>query len=233
MPNITIAIDGFSSTGKSTVAKQLADWLDYVYVDTGAMYRALTLYALRHGLITEEIIDEKALIEALPSIKIHFQKQNGKAEVYLNNENVEKEIRQMEVSEYVSPVATISEVRKKLVEQQQELGKGGSVVMDGRDIGTVVFPDAELKIFMTASAATRANRRYDELIDRGDVVTYQEVLENVQERDYIDTTRADSPLVKASDAIEIDNSEMNLEDQFHTILQLAKDRIAGRVSDKM
>ena len=230
MPNITIAIDGYSSTGKSTVAKQLSDWLNYIYVDTGAMYRAVTLYAMRNKMITGDQVDANALIAALPAIQLHFQKNDvGKAEIHLNGDNVEKHIRQLAVSEHVSPVATISEVRKKLVEQQQQMGQGGSVVMDGRDIGTVVFPEAELKIFMTASAETRAQRRYDELIERGDSVTYQEVLENVQERDFIDTTREDSPLVKAQDAIEIDNSEMNLEDQFHTILQLAKDRIAGRV----
>lgn len=230
MPKITIAVDGYSSTGKSTVAKQLADWLDYVYVDTGAMYRAVTLYAMRNNMISNEQVATQKLIAALPNIQLQFKKNNaGKAEIHLNGENVEKHIRHLEVSEYVSPVATISEVRKKLVEQQQQMGKGMGVVMDGRDIGTVVFPEAELKIFMTASAETRALRRYNELIERGDAVTYTDVLENVQERDHIDTTREDSPLRKAKDAIEIDNSEMNLEDQFHTILQLAKDRIAGRV----
>ncbi|QIE58526.1 (d)CMP kinase [Rasiella rasia] len=230
MPKITIAVDGYSSTGKSTVAKQLADWLDYVYVDTGAMYRAVTLYAMRNNMIANEQVATQKLIAALPNIQLQFKKNKaGKAEIHLNGENVEKHIRHLEVSEYVSPVATISEVRKKLVEQQQQMGKGMGVVMDGRDIGTVVFPEAELKIFMTASAETRALRRYNELIERGDTVTYTDVLENVQERDHIDTTREDSPLRKAKDAIEIDNSEMNLEDQFHTILQLAKDRIAGRV----
>ncbi|HBR53450.1 MAG TPA: (d)CMP kinase [Flavobacteriaceae bacterium] len=230
MPNITIAIDGYSSTGKSTVAKQLADWLDYVYGDTGAMYRAVTLYAMQNGMIENETVNREKLITALPYIRLDFQKnENGKAEIHLNGKNVETDIRHLDVSEYVSPVATISEVRKKLVEQQQAMGNGMGVVMDGRDIGTVVFPDAELKIFMTASAEQRATRRYNELLGRGDAVSYQDVLENVQERDRIDTSRADSPLRKASDAIEIDNSEMNLEDQFHTILQLAKDRIAGRV----
>lgn len=230
MPKITIAIDGYSSTGKSTVAKQLADWLEYVYVDTGAMYRAVTLFAMRKDIISETSFASERLIEELPNITLTFKKNSaGKTEVYLNDENVEKQIRTMEVSEFVSPVATISAVRKKLVEQQQRMVEGKGVVMDGRDIGTVVFPSAELKIFMTASAQTRAMRRFKELQERGDKATFKEVIENVQERDHIDTTREDSPLRKAFDAIEIDNSEMNLEDQFHTILQLAKDRIAGRI----
>jgi cytidylate kinase len=228
---ITIAIDGYSSTGKSTVAKQLADELHYLYVDTGAMYRAITLYALENGLISETFFYKEKIINDLDQISLHFEKntETHKSEIFLNNRNVEKEIRTLQVSEFVSPVATISEVRKKLVEQQQQMGQGKGVVMDGRDIGTVVFPFAELKIFMTASAKTRARRRFKELAERGDNVTFEAVLENVEERDYIDTTRKDSPLRKAFDAIEIDNSEMNLEDQFHTILQLAKDRIARRV----
>lgn len=231
MAKITIAIDGYSSTGKSTVAKQLADWLGYVYVDSGAMYRAITLYAMQNGYISISHFNRSKLVKSLPNISLSFKKSEGsdKADIYLNGVNVEREIRTMDVSELVSPVATISAVRKKLVEQQQRMGAEKGVVMDGRDIGTVVFPDAELKIFMTASAQERAKRRYNELIGRGDKVTYREVLENVQERDHIDTTREDSPLEKATDAIVIDNSEMNLEDQFHTILQLAKDRIAGRV----
>lgn len=230
MHKITIAIDGYSSTGKSTVAKQLADWLEYVYVDSGAMYRAVTLFAMEQGMIENDTVNTSKLIAALPDIQLEFKKNTeGKAEIHLNGKNVEKDIRHLHVSEYVSPVATISEVRKKLVEQQQQMGNGKGVVMDGRDIGTVVFPDAELKIFMNASAQQRALRRYKELLERGDDVTYADVLENVQERDRIDTTRDDSPLRKAADAIEIDNSEMNLDDQFHTILQLAKDRIAGRI----
>ena len=228
---ITIAIDGFSSTGKSTIAKQLADWLAYVYVDTGAMYRAVTLYAMQHGFISEAQFDREKLIAALPQITLDFKKPDAfsKAEIFLNGKNVEKEIRTLQVSEFVSPVATVHEVRVKLVEQQQSMGKGKGLVMDGRDIGTVVFPDAELKIFLDASAEERAKRRYNELIERGDTVTFQEVLDNVKQRDHIDSTRDDSPLRKASDAIEIDNSEMNLDDQFHIILQLAKDRIAGRI----
>jgi len=231
MHKITIAIDGYSSTGKSTIAKQLADWLEYVYVDTGAMYRAVTLFALRNNIISETHFDTEALIKSLPDIALNFIKPDvfTKGEVHLNGENVEQQIRTMQVSEFVSPIATVSEVRKKLVEQQQEMGAGKGVVMDGRDIGTVVFPDAELKIFMDATAQERAKRRYNELKERGDKVTFQEVLENVQERDHIDSTREDSPLRKAKGAIEIDNSEMNLEDQFHIILQLAKDRIAKRI----
>jgi cytidylate kinase len=231
MRKITIAIDGYSSTGKSTIAKQLADWLDYIYVDTGAMYRAVTLFAIKNNIITEDSFDTEKLVMALPTIKLHFKKNTttNKREIYLNDISVEKEIRTMEVSQFVSPVATVSEVRKKLVEQQQEMGKEKGIVMDGRDIGTVVFPDAELKIFLDASAEERAKRRYRELLERGEEITFQDVLHNVKERDHIDSTREDSPLIKAKDAIEIDNSEMNLEDQFHIILQLAKDRIAGRV----
>ena len=228
---ITIAIDGYSSTGKSTVAKQLADYLDYIYVDTGAMYRAVTYFAMHHGFISENHFDKEGLINSLDQITIGFEKaqQFETADVLLNGKNIESEIRTLEVSSFVSPIATVPEVRRKLVHQQQLLGQQKGVAMDGRDIGTVVFPNAELKIFMNASAAQRANRRYEELIERGDKVTYQEVYDNVVERDRIDTTREDSPLVMAADAIEIDNSDMNLEDQFHIILQLAKDRIAGRI----
>ncbi|NND62907.1 MAG: (d)CMP kinase [Flavobacteriaceae bacterium] len=230
MHTITIAIDGYSSTGKSTVAKELADYIGYLYVDTGAMYRAVTLITLRKGFISEENIDTEKIVEALPDIELEFQKNaEGKAEIILNGENVEKQIRTLEVSEYVSPIATISEVRKKLVEQQRKMGEGQGIVMDGRDIGTVVFPKAELKVFMTASAEVRAQRRFDELVARGHQITYEEVLENVTERDTIDSSREDSPLRKAEDAIVIDNSEMNQEDQFHVLLQLAKDRIAGRI----
>lgn len=230
MGKITIAIDGYSSTGKSTVARQLADWLEYVYVDSGAMYRAVTLFALRKGFISEGNLDRKAVIANLPDISLDFRKNEaGKVEIYLNGENVEKQIRTLEVSDYVSPIAAIPEVRRKLVKLQHAMGEGKGVVMDGRDIGTVVFPNAELKIFMNASAEVRANRRYLELLERGDDISYEEVLENVTERDHIDTTREDSPLMKAEDAIEIDNTETNIEDQFHTILQLAKDRIAGRI----
>lgn len=229
MNKITIAIDGFSSTGKSTVAKQLAKHLGYVYVDTGAMYRAVTYYAMQNGLVNDTDFNTEALIYQLPKINISFKFNDvlGFAEVYLNNENIEKQIRTLNVSSFVSQVAAVSKVREQLVAQQQQMGKDKGVVMDGRDIGTVVFTDAELKLFMTASAEKRAVRRYDELIERGDDVTYEAVLENVQNRDHIDTTREDSPLVKAKDAIEIDNSNMTLVEQFEKIVQLANMTIEG------
>ncbi len=231
MKRITIAIDGYSSTGKSTVAKQLADYLDYVYVDSGAMYRAITLFALQKGFISESHFNKIALINSLEDISIEFRNDDtiSVVEMYLNDKNVEREIRTFQVSEYVSQVAALSEVRKKLVTIQHQMGKNKAIVMDGRDIGTVVFPEAELKIFMSAKPEERASRRYKELIEKGDDITYEEIYKNVQERDLMDTTRKDSPLIKAVDAIEIDNSELNLEDQFHIILQLAKDRIVGRV----
>lgn len=224
---ITIAIDGYSSTGKSTVAKQLAKELGYVYVDTGAMYRAVTLYTLRKKFISEDHFDKDALIAELPLIKLKFifNPEVGYGEMYLNDEKVEREIRQMEVSQYVSRVAAVPEVREMLVAQQQEMGREKGIVMDGRDIGTVVFPDAELKIFMTASAEERAGRRFKELTERGEEVTYQEVLENVEERDLLDTTRKDSPLVKAGDAKEIDNSHLTLAGQFEKILELYNEAI--------
>ena len=231
MKRITIAIDGYSSTGKSTVAKQLADYLDYVYVDSGAMYRAITLFALQKGFISESHFNKIALINSLEDISIEFRNDDtiSVVEMYLNDKNVEREIRTFQVSEYVSQVAALSEVRKKLVTIQHQMGKNKAIVMDGRDIGTVVFPEAELKIFMSAKPEERASRRYKALIEKGDDITYEEIYKNVQERDLMDTTRKESPLIKAEDAIEIDNSELNLEDQFHIILQLAKDRIVGRV----
>lgn len=227
MKNITIAIDGFSSTGKSTLAKQLAKHLGYIYVDTGAMYRAIALFAMQNDYISKDFLDKENLVNSLPSIKLHFQfnADLGFAEMYLNEVNVEKEIRTIAVSSFVSKIAEISEVRAKLVEQQQEMGKNKAIVMDGRDIGTVVFPDAELKIFMTASPETRAQRRFDELQAKGDVVTYEEVLANVQERDYIDTHRDDSPLVMADDAIEIDNSYLTRKEQFEAVLELVEEII--------
>lgn len=221
---ITIAIDGHSSTGKSTLAKQLANKLGYSYVDTGAMYRAITLFAMQNGLIGSDFFDKEVLIQKLPFIQLQFQFNFnlGCAEMYLNTVNVEKEIRTIEVSSFVSKIAEIDAVRTKLVEQQKAMGKDKGVVMDGRDIGTVVFPDAELKIFMTASAATRAQRRFDELQQKGDQVTYEEVLHNVEERDYIDSHRSNSPLVKASDAIEIDNSNLSRAEQFELVLGLVE-----------
>lgn len=227
MKKITIAIDGFSSTGKSTLAKQLANHLGYVYVDTGAMYRAVALFAMKNNCISADLFDKETLIKSLASIKLEFKFNSdlGFAEMYLNGDNVEKEIRTIEVSGFVSKVAEVSQVRAKLVEQQQEMGKNKGIVMDGRDIGTVVFPDAELKIFMTAAADTRAQRRFDELQQKGDAVTYEEVLQNVVERDYIDTHREDSPLVMAEDAIEIDNSYLTREEQFAAVLELANEMI--------
>ena len=227
MKNITIAIDGFSSTGKSTIAKELATKLKYVYVDSGAMYRAVTLYAMQHNLISEEFFFKERLIDALDNINLAFKFNSdlGFGEIYLNDVNVETEIRNMKVSRLVSKVAEIPEVRKKLVEQQQQMGINKSVVMDGRDIGTVVFPDAELKIFMTASAEKRAKRRFDEFLDRGEQVTFDETLKNVEYRDHIDTTRKDSPLVKATEAIEIDNSALTRTEQFEKVYKLAMEII--------
>jgi cytidylate kinase len=225
LKKITIAIDGFSSTGKSTLAKQLAKELHYVYVDTGAMYRAVAYFAMQNKFITADFFDKDALVDALSNIQLEFRfnADLGFAEMYLNGENVEKQIRTLEVSSFVSKVAAVSEVRVKLVEQQQEMGTNKAIVMDGRDIGTVVFPNAELKIFMTASAETRAQRRFDELKQKGDNVTYEEVLQNVVERDNLDTSREDSPLVIADDAIEIDNSYLNKEEQFAAVLELVND----------
>jgi cytidylate kinase len=224
---ITIAIDGFSSTGKSTLAKQLAKHLGYIYVDTGAMYRAVTYFAMQNNLISADSFNKVELVNQLKNIVLEFKFNSdlGFAEMYLNGDNVEKAIRTIEVSGFVSKVAEVSEVRAKLVEQQQEMGKNKAIVMDGRDIGTVVFPNAELKIFMTASAATRAQRRYDELLQKGDSVSYDEVLKNVEERDYIDTHREDSPLVMAPDAVEIDNSYLNREEQFEVVLDLVNNII--------
>jgi len=227
MTKITIAIDGFSSTGKSTVAKRLAKALGYVYVDSGAMYRAVTLFAMQNGFIETDCFDKEGLISHLKNIKVSFKfnAEKGFAEVYLNGVNVEKDIRTLKVSQFVSQVATVSEVREQLVKQQQDFGKDKGVVMDGRDIGTVVFTDAELKLFMTASAEKRAQRRYDELIERGDNVSYDDVLANVQTRDHIDSTREDSPLTMAENAVKVDNSNMTLDEQFEFILKLSEEKI--------
>lgn len=230
MRKITIAVDGFSSTGKSTVAKQLADYLGYLYVDSGAMYRAVALYAMENELISKQHFDKEKLINSLPLIDVHFEKREDwdKSHIFLNGRDIDNEIRNLHVSEFVSPIATIPEVRAKLVVYQQELGKKKAVVMDGRDIGTVVFPDAELKIFMNASANERAKRRYKELLEKGEDVKFEDVLRNLEDRDLIDTTRKDSPLRKADDAIEINNSEISIEEQFNLVLQLAKERIESR-----
>ena len=216
MKKITIAIDGFSSCGKSTMAKDLAKEIGYIYVDTGAMYRSVTLYALRHNLFNADgTIREEELQAQMKDINISFQlnKETGRPDTYLNGENVENEIRTMEVSSHVSPIATLTFVRKALVEQQQRMGAEKGIVMDGRDIGTVVFPNAELKIFVTASAEVRAQRRYDELKAKGMEADFADILKNVQERDYIDSHRETSPLRKADDALELDNSQLTIAEQ--------------------
>lgn len=213
---IIIAIDGFSSCGKSTMAKDLAREIGYIYVDTGAMYRSVTLYALRHGMFRADgSIDTGALETAMPEIRITFKlnKETGRPDTYLNGELVEKDIRTMEVSSKVSPIAALPFVRKALVEQQQMMGREKGIVMDGRDIGTAVFPDAELKVFVTASAEVRAQRRYDELKAKGMEADYASILKNVEERDYIDSHREVSPLRKADDAVELDNSHMTIAEQ--------------------
>jgi cytidylate kinase len=224
---LIIAIDGFSSTGKSTIAKLLAKKYNYIYVDTGAMYRAVTLYAKQNDFVGEDYIKKEELISELNNVLLSFKFNEVLefSEMYLNGNNVEKEIRTLEISQLVSKIAAISEVRKKLVASQQQMGNEGGIVMDGRDIGTVVFPDADLKLFMTASADKRATRRYKELIDRGDDVSFDDILFNVQERDRIDSTRKDSPLVKAIDAIEFDNSDMGIDEQFNRICSLIDQKL--------
>lgn len=216
MKKITIAIDGFSSCGKSTMAKDLAREIGYIYIDSGAMYRAVTLYCLQNGLFQADgNVDLEALQQHMTKIRISFclNETSGRPDTYLNGVNVEQQIRTMEVSSKVSLIAAIGFVREALVRMQQELGKDKGIVMDGRDIGTTVFPDAELKIYVTASAEIRAQRRYDELKAKGEAVDFNEILFNVQERDRIDMTRAVSPLRKAADAIELDNSHMTIEEQ--------------------
>lgn len=216
MKKITIAIDGYSSCGKSTMAKDLAKEVGYIYVDTGAMYRSVTLYALHHNLFEKDgTVKVDALEKEMPNIHISFKvnEKTGRPDCYLNGECVEREIRTLEVSNHVSPVAAIPFVRTALVAQQQQMGKDKGVVMDGRDIGTVVFPDAELKIFVTASAEVRAQRRFEELKAKGMPADYADILKNVEERDYIDTHRETSPLKQAEDAIVLDNSHMTIPEQ--------------------
>ena len=229
MKLITIAIDGHSSCGKSTMAKDLAREVGYVYVDTGAMYRSVTLFALRNGLFTNDTIDEEELRRRMPEIQISFQfnPETGRPDTYLNGELVEKDIRTMEVSNKVSPIAALGFVREAMVAQQQQMGKDKGVVMDGRDIGTTVFPDAELKVFVTASAEVRAQRRYDELKAKGMDADFDDILKNVQERDYIDSHREVSPLRKADDAIELDNSHMTIPEQKQWLLDRFNERVKG------
>ena len=221
MKKITIAIDGHSSCGKSTMAKDLARRIGYVYVDTGAMYRSVTLYALRNGIITDGKIDEARLQAEMPNIKITFKfnPTTQRPDTYLNGELVESEIRNMQVSSMVSPIATLGFVRQAMVEQQQAMGREGGIIMDGRDIGTTVFPNAELKIFVTASPEVRARRRYDELTAKGETCNLDEILKNVEERDYIDSHREVSPLRKADDALLLDNSHMTIEEQNEWLMQ--------------
>jgi cytidylate kinase len=223
---IIIAIDGHSSCGKSTMAKSLAQKLGYIYIDSGAMYRVVTLYALRNGLINNGIPDSEKLIAALKNIKITFKWDEilGKNTTYLNGENVEEEIRRLEVSQNVSPISTIAEVRHEMVKQQRENGLTKGIVMDGRDIGTVVFPHAELKIFMTASPEIRAQRRFDELMQKGFEVDFAEILQNVEGRDKIDSTREASPLKKADDALVLDNSNLTREQQLKWTLERVKEK---------
>ena len=226
MKKITIAIDGQSSCGKSTMAKDLAREVGYVYVDTGAMYRSVTLYALRHNLFNEDGSVKTAELEKeMPNIQISFKfnAEAGRPDTYLNGECVEKEIRSLEVSSHVSPIAAVPFVRTAMVAQQQQMGKDKGVVMDGRDIGTTVFPDAELKIFVTASAQVRAQRRYEELKAKGMPANFDDILKNVEERDYIDSHREVSPLRKADDAIELDNSNMTIPEQKKWLLERFKE----------
>lgn len=227
MRKIVIAIDGYSSCGKSTMAKNLARKIGYTYIDTGAMYRAVTCYALQHGLFSDGKIDEKALSQAIDDIHICFcRNAAGQVETCLNGKSVEKEIRGMDVSNHVSQVAALGFVRKAMVRQQQEMGKEKGVVLDGRDIGSVVFPDAELKIFVTASVEVRAKRRLDELVAKGENTTLEEVKKNIQMRDYIDSTRVESPLRKVDDAVVLDNSNMSIEEQDAFLLALYEERVS-------
>ena len=226
MKKIIIAIDGHSSTGKSTLAKQLAKALDYIYFDSGAMYRAVTLYALDQGFISDKKLDTDALISNIKNVNIEFKKQgNNPTVLFLNNKEVSSKIRGMEVSNLVSKVAALPEVRKSLVREQRRMGEQKGIVMDGRDIGTVVFPNAELKIFMTASAQTRTQRRYDELNAKDETVVFDEVYENITSRDYKDSTRADSPLTQAKDARVLDNTNLTQSQQYTIVMDWIKDLI--------
>ena len=221
MKKITIAIDGYSSTGKSTLAKALAKKMGYLYVDSGAMYRAVTLYALDNGLIASQL-NQNQLISLLPQIQIEFKMnpETGIGEVFLNGKNVEQEIRSMRVSEWVSPVSAISEVRTKLVSQQQSMGLKKGVVMDGRDIGSVVFPNAELKLFLTADDDVRAKRRFDELMQKSHNVSLESVKANLIARDQQDSSREDSPLIQTQESVVIDNSKLTIQDQLDLVLNL-------------
>ena len=226
MNKITIAIDGYSSCGKSTLAKTLAKSIDYSYVDTGAMYRCVTLYALENGIIKNDQVNKESLVGQLDDISISFQhsEQLKESDAYLNGVNVEETIRGMDISNHVSQISIIKEVREKMVAMQQKMGKETGVIMEGRDIGTVVFPDAELKVFMTASIEVRVKRRYDEMQAKGLHVSVDDVKENVLSRDYEDTHRKHSPLVQADDAVVLDNSDLSEEDQLNFMLKLVEER---------
>jgi len=223
----TIAIDGYSSCGKSTLAKEIAKKLNYRYVDSGAMYRAVTYYLIKNGILKDGHYLKESVLKSLPKILIDFSfnREKGISETILNGINVEKQIRSLEISKQVSPISTIKEVREKLVSLQQKMGKKGGVVMDGRDIGTVVFPNAEIKLFMTASTDIRAERRYKELIEKGQKVNLDEVRHSIQKRDYIDTTREISPLMQANDAVVIDNTELSKEEQLELALNIINEKI--------
>ena len=225
---IIIAIDGYSSSGKSTMARRLASEIGYRYIDSGAMYRAVTLWAMRHGMVSRDgVPDVDAIVKALPQISIDFLVDGQSQLTVLNGEVVEPEIRTLEVSNCVSPVAAIPQVRHALVKMQQDMGKTKGIVMDGRDIGTVVFPDAEMKVFCDASAERRAERRYKELTEKGAGVTYEEVLDNVRTRDRIAETRSEGPLRCADDAVRLDNSSLTIDDQNRWLLDLYNKRISS------
>ncbi len=230
--NIIIAVDGHASCGKSTLAKKIAKKLNYKYIDTGAMYRAVTLYALENNFIKNKQLDKEALISDLDKINIDFvlDEKTGENNTFLNGKNVENEIRTMRVSEFASPVATIAEVRHKLVDLQQKMGLHKQIAMDGRDIGTVVFPDADLKIFLTARPEVRAQRRFKELTDKGQDVNFDQILNNVITRDKIDSTRKESPLKQAQDSILIDNSNLNAQETFAVVLAIIAERFGQGIS---
>ena len=218
--DMIIAIDGYSSCGKSTFAKKIAEVLDYLYIDSGAMYRAVTLYALRNGIITDTVLNRDLLIQELPKMQISFLVDKGHSKTVLNGKIVENEIRTILVSEFVSQVSALEEVRLKMVEIQRKLGENRRIVMDGRDIGTVVFPNADLKIFMTASPEIRAQRRYKELVEKGEKINFEEIEKNIQYRDQYDTTREISPLRKADDAVVLDNSHLTVEEQMEWVMDI-------------
>lgn len=227
MKKIIVAIDGFSSSGKSTMAKALARYAGYIYVDSGAMYRAVTLYGMRHGVVSAQGVDEEALTALLPEIDITFRRDaDGNQRTLLNGEDVEHEIRSIEVSDLVSPVSTIHSVRQYLTAMQQAYGRERGIIMDGRDIGTTVFPDAEMKVFVEATAEIRAHRRLKEMIEEGNHATYEEVLHNIRERDRIDSTRKESPLRKADDAITFYNNDVPIEEQMMVLVKIFNERRA-------